>query len=126
MGVNTLRISIMISLGSREEVVFILHVKRRDRGFTWSSFTLLLKNTQPTSKVNFLFRPCFFYCLITCYLEENISKRQDTSCFPCFNIQISFSLKWSFESWSQRRAQLISPLAPNRSIHTHFHHIIRA
>jgi len=39
---NTLRISIMISLGSREEVVFILHVKRRDRGFTWSSFTLLL------------------------------------------------------------------------------------
>jgi len=31
----------MISLGSREEVVFILHVKRRDRGFTWSSFTLL-------------------------------------------------------------------------------------
>ena len=52
MGVNTLRISIMISLGSREEVVFILHVKRRDRGFTWSSFTLLLKNTQPTSKVS--------------------------------------------------------------------------
>ena len=40
-GVNTLRISIMISLGSREEVVFMLHVKRRDRGFTWSSFTLL-------------------------------------------------------------------------------------
>ena len=40
--VNTLRISIMISLGSREEVVFILHVKRRDRGFTWSSFTSLL------------------------------------------------------------------------------------
>lgn len=32
--VNTLRISIMISLGSREEVVFILHVKRRDLGFT--------------------------------------------------------------------------------------------
>ena len=60
-GVNTLRISIMISLGSREEVVFMLHVKRRDRGFTWSSFTLLLKNTQPTSKVNFLFSTVLFY-----------------------------------------------------------------
>jgi len=39
---RTFRISCMISLGSREEVVFILHVNRRDRGFTASSLEEVL------------------------------------------------------------------------------------
>jgi len=42
----------MISLGSREEVVFILHVKRRDRGFTWSSFTLRFENRDDSFEKN--------------------------------------------------------------------------
>lgn len=29
----------MISFGSREDVVFILHVNLRERGLAWSSFT---------------------------------------------------------------------------------------
>lgn len=33
----TLRISAIMSLGSRDEVVFMLHVKRRDRGLICSS-----------------------------------------------------------------------------------------
>lgn len=40
----TFLISVIISLGSRDDVVFMLHVNLSDRGFTCSSLTALLQN----------------------------------------------------------------------------------
>ncbi len=56
VAIHTFLISAMISLGSLDEVVFMLQVKRRERGFTSAlSFTTLLREIKTVNLIKIMF-----------------------------------------------------------------------